>query len=297
MVLAFFKLIRFKNLLMIGFINCLIRFVLYPKFKYTPTLSDLEFIWFVFSIICIAAAGNIINDYFDKATDAINKTELPILKFSTKSILWLFGVLNVVGIAIGIYFTLKINAAILGFTYIMSAIFLFLYSYKLKQLAFIGNLTVSFLIGYSIALIGIIDVIPSFKDNGVMNGMYLFYIILGLTCFSIVLNFIRELVKDIEDINGDYALDMLTLPIVIGRKRTVHIALALTVLTIITILWVVLRFDVNSYLFLYAIILLILPLIYFCIKVLKATTKSDYHKMSSLLKLIMLLGILSITLL
>lgn len=297
MIWAFLKLIRFKNLLMIGFINCLIRFVLYPKFQYTPTLSNIEFALFTLSVICIAAAGNMINDYFDKATDAINKTNQPILKFTNKSVFKIYGLLNLIGVAIGVYLTFQIDALILSITYIMAVMFLYLYSFKLKQIALIGNLTVSFLIGYSIALIGIIDVLPVLQQNSMVAGLYVFYIILGLTSFSIVLNFIRELVKDIEDINGDYASDMLTLPIVIGRKRTVHIAFTLAVLTIITIFGVVLRFDVNSYLFIYAIILLILPLIYFCIKVLKATSKSDYHKMSSLLKLIMLLGILSITLL
>ena len=129
----------------------------------------------------------------------------------------------------------------------------------------------------------------------VFDNIMGFYSLIDYAFFAFMLNFLRELVKDIEDVDGDILLNMKTLPILIGRKRTRNVIFALSFIPLILITYY--SFDNFSRLPIvlsYMLIVVMLPFLYFMSKLLYAKKKQHYINLSRLLKLIMLLGMLSI---
>jgi 4-hydroxybenzoate polyprenyltransferase len=125
----------------------------------------------------------------------------------------------------------------------------------------------------------------------------LFSILTDYALFAFMINFIREIVKDIEDVDGDYNQGMNTLPIAIGISRTAKIVFVISVIPFVLLLLYIKNYLVENGLFiatLYSFILVLAPLLYFIIKIFTAKTKKDFHHLSTVLKLILLFGILSI---
>ena len=122
----------------------------------------------------------------------------------------------------------------------------------------------------------------------------MFEVIVDYAVFAFLITFIREIVKDIQDIDGDYNAQMKTLPIVIGKSRAAKVAFGLTVFAIL-----ILAYYLNAYLYMqtiaiiYFLIAVIAPLIYIAIKLFSAENKKDFKLISRLLKVVMLLGMLS----
>lgn len=288
-LIAFFQLIRWKNLLFIFTTQFLIKFHLTQKFEIDSVFSSFDFFLVSISTLLITAAGYIINDIFDINTDAINKSDLTIIpkSISIKSARYLFYTFNILGLVSGVWVSIKTNQIAFSFFFLSIIVLLYYYSKKLKSIPIIGNIIVSLLIGLCILII-------AFFEQYQMNS-YEFKIIFMYSFFAFLINLIREIIKDIEDINGDFSENMKTLPILIGRKRTRSIALALSLFLAIFVLSILI-FNKQSIIFIryYGVIVIILPLLHFSSKLNSAKSKKDYQKLSSLLKGIMVLGILSI---
>lgn len=290
----FLKLIRWQNLLMLALIQLLFKFVLFKNYQIFSSLTNYDFILLVISIVLIAAGGNIINDIFDIETDKINKPKRVLIGtiFSKKNSILLYILLTLAGITIGAHLSFKTENPLLTISFIGIVILLFLYSYYFKKTAIIGNLLVSLLIGFSIVLLGIFDVFPNI--NNINNSLTL-NIILVYALFAFGLNLIREIIKDIEDVDGDYSTGMKTLPIVIGRKRTQNCAFFLSILfTFILIFAIAFYRYLSDYLLVYGFLFVVVPLLYFCQQLYHSESKKELKKLSKLLKIIMISGMLSI---
>lgn len=285
----FFQLIRWKNLLLGVSTLTLIKFILFPKFIENSSFSNLEFYLFALSILSISAGGYIFNDSIDIDSDLINKPNKSIIgtNISKTAATKLYIGFSIVGLILGIYISISINQWILGLYFLFLTLALYCYSKQLKSVALIGNFTVALLISSSILIL------PFFEKLNLNS--FLFKIILAYVFFAFLVNFIREIVKDIEDVNGDFASGYKTLPIVIGRKRANSMALILSVLLSV-LLVVILTFNriLSTHLFLYGIVCILIPILYFIFKLNKAKSKREYQHLSLVLKCIMLLGILSI---
>ena len=125
----------------------------------------------------------------------------------------------------------------------------------------------------------------------------LFSILLDYAIFTFMINFIRELVKDLEDVDGDYNQGMSTLPIVLGIGRTAKLVFALSFIPILSLVYYIKFYIFDSGLYLstiYGIICILTPLIYCTIKMWSAKKKSDFHHLSLVLKWVLFFGILSI---
>ena len=288
---AFLNLIRWKNLLLIAYIQIVIKFLFFPHFTIASNLTNFQFFILLTAIISITAAGYIINDILDIETDRINKPiKVIISMFFTEEIAkkW-YLYLNTLGIFLGVFISLKIQKPTLSFIFIGAALLLYYYSKKLKSLPLIGNITVSFLVTINVLILLIFDLNSSIKDH---DYNLVFSTILIVSFFAFCINIIRELVKDIEDVNGDYYLNMNTLPILIGRNRTKYIVTILCAfLVILLILFVTIFASEYKVISLYTIVFIVLPLLYITLKISKIKSQKKLHKISSLLKLIMFFGI------
>ena len=260
-------------------------------------LSSFNFIKLFLLIqttVLLAAAGNIINDYFDVETDKINKPNKVLIGkvISGKNSLLLYLILNFFGLVSGLTLAFINNKIIYGLLFIVISALLYLYSKDLKKTALLGNLIVSIFIGLSIYIILIFHPFDNvFFSN--IKGIRAYIIIYSL--FAFMINFIREMVKDIEDINGDYSQNMKTLPIIIGRKRTQNIIFYLSSIPLLSSI-VFISFLENILIGIYFTLFIIIPLGYFMYQIKEAKHTKTFHKLSTLLKIIMLLGILSIIL-
>lgn len=271
-----FNLIRFPNLIIIVLSQLFFKFVVIDDFEIQPTLTDLLFIKTTIGTFLIAAAGYVINDYYDVKIDVINRPQSVIIErvFSRKQAIIFHSLLNASALLIGFNINFKIF-----FVFLFCAILLWWYSNFLKKQAFWGNLSIAILAALTVLLLAFI-----YQIN---NQVLYFYS--GLI-FTITLA--REIVKDMEDSSGDKTHGCKTLPIVYGIRQTKFIvSLILSVflfLIIITPFYIVYSVQTLFLIIIFPLTLKIFILLH------KSDTIQAFHKLSSLCKWIMIIGVLSI---
>jgi len=293
-LVTFFRLVRWKNLLLITYVFFLIKFLLFPSLNTVTNLNILQFLLLWISILFITASGYIFNDIKDIETDKINKPASPIVakKITIKIAKQWYFYLNSFGIIIGILFSFIIKKPIVSLIFIGTSLLLNWYSVCLKSKPFVGNFLISFLAAFSFVLLAILDINYHPKT---LNQTVTILIIYGLGALAFFINLIREIVKDIEDVKGDNILNMKTLPIILGIKRSRKIAVVISSIPLLFLLFIVANLDTYYiWLNLYLIITCILPLLYISIKLWKIKSYKKMKEISTILKIIMFLGINSI---
>ena len=298
-MISFLNLIRWQNILLIILVQILIKFALFNAFEVTTALSYINFGLLVLSSCFIAAAGNIINDIYDVDIDKINKPEKVIVGnlISEKRVFTLFIIFNVIGVGLGFFISSQIGKPEFAALFVIISALLYIYSSYLKQFILIGNLLISVLVSMSILIIGIFDLIPvlSMKDR-LIQGLF-FDIIKDYALLAFILTLIREIVKDIIDIDGDFNQGMKTLPIVIGRYRSGKIVFVLTLVPLFLVTYYIINYLYKMPIaVVYFIVLILAPLLFVCIKSFDAESKKDYLFISNLLKITMFFGALSLLL-
>lgn len=290
----FFQLIRYKNLLLLAFMQLLFSFVIISN-KSVSSFDSSKLILLILATVLLAAAGNVINDFFDVNVDKINKPNKVLVGnvISKKNTLLLYYCLIFFGFVSGFILAYICNKLIYSFIFIGISIVLYWYSKSFKKIALLGNFIVSFFIALSIVMIVIF---PSFDFKIFKTFPFLLYSLFAYASFAFSLNFIREIVKDIEDIDGDFSQNMKTLPILIGRKRVKFFVFYLSFIPFMFAVF--LTSYINQLLFsVYSIIFIVIPLGYFIYQIKETQSKKKLHQLSTLLKLIMFFGILSIIIL
>ena len=262
-------------------------------------LSRFQFALLVLATVFIAAGGYLINNIFDVATDLENKPQNVVIGkgISENAAYNYYVALNVIGVGLGFYLSNYIGKPGYSAVFIVIAGLLYLYASSLKQSLLIGNIIVAATLSVSVLIIGVYDLMPVLTiDNQVHLGI-IFKVLLDYAIFAFIINFIREVVKDLEDVNGDYNNGMNTLPIALGVGRTTQIMFFLSWLPIILLLWYINEYYVANNLFIsvgYMLFLVIGPLLYFTIKLWSAKGQKDFKHLSTVLKVVLFLGILSI---
>ena len=296
-ITSFLQLIRWKNLVMIVCIQLLFKYIYFPVFSVATTLSNLDFSILLLATITIAAAGYIINDVYDVEADKINKPNKVIIgkKISKKQGYNYYYILNSIGLIAGFYVAYRIGKLSFIAIFVITALLLKVYNSDFKKMPLIGNIIVSLLVSLSILIVGVFDVIPAITNDNVVEQYHAFRVLIDYSVFAFMFMLLREIVKDIEDVNGDKKLKMKTLPIILGRRRAKNIVFGLSFVPLILVtLYSFNNFSDVPFILAYMLIVVMLPLLHFMTKIIYAKTKKDYTYASNLLKLIMLLGMLSI---
>lgn len=226
------------------------------------------------------AAGNVINDYFDYKIDLINKPDRPIpsgrisLKNGKNYGYFLFFMGTVCGFFISYLTNNWIPFAIVLFADVV----LYLYAYKLKSTPLLGNLTVGFMTGFGFVFGGFSINNPTI----IMTSIFLGF-------FALVMTTAREIIKDIEDIEGDKADGARTLPILIGAKKPAILAAILIVVdsALCPLLY---YYHVFGILYLPVIAIAVVLFIYSAIIILKSQEREVAAKASKNLKIGMLIA-------
>ena len=306
-ITSFLKLIRAVNLFIIALsVSLFYYLIIVPahKFKLFTTLvpfTDFEFVLFVLSVVFIAAAGNIINDYLDFDLDKEFKPERPLPQgaFSLDTAMYLHAAFVLAGIALGFYLGYKANNYKIGYIYIICALMLYVYSAYLKKMPLAGNILVSALTGFVFVLLMLFEV--NFLNTIYFEGSrYVLDMLLWQVKFyggfAFFMNLSREIVKDIEDREGDAQHSVNTLAVQFGEP-VAKIAVAI----VLVLLLADLTFFMSGFItagavkeFIYLTTVVAIPVLVSIVLLFMAKERKQYSRISLLLKIIMLLGILSI---
>ncbi|MBK7866364.1 MAG: geranylgeranylglycerol-phosphate geranylgeranyltransferase [Ignavibacteriales bacterium] len=231
------------------------------------------------SAALIGSGGNIINDILDQKTDKINRPDRPLPSgdLTSKSATRLYIFCKISGV-----FLASIAGIVPALIAAFSSFILFFYSYSLKSVPLAGNLTVAF-------LTGLVFIFGASAVNNYENALFPFI-------FSFLINLIREIVKDIEDVPGDSKTGITTFPVVFGVPLSKKL-LTVLIVSLIIATFLPFIFEIFKIEYLIIITLSVNPALVLSLKSLtKAKNQKDYSSISSNLKFIMFLGIFAILL-
>lgn len=299
-MISILNLIRWKNLLLIALVQILIKYALLEPFEVVRfTLNDFGFGLLVLATLCIAAAGNVINDIYDVETDLVNHPDKVLIgnSVSEKKAFSLYIIFTVVGVGIGFYLSNLVGRNGFSVLFVIISALLYIYATYLKQTTLIGNIVISLLVSMSLLIVGLFELLPVITEQNRETQLTFFKIIFDYAIFAFMINLLREMIKDIEDVNGDYKVEMKTLPIVIGRERALKVVFALSLIPLLAVTYYIITYLYQHYIAVgYFLAFIIAPLLYFSIKSFSAETKKEISFLSRLLKIIMFFGVMSLLL-
>jgi 4-hydroxybenzoate polyprenyltransferase len=282
---------------MLAFMQLIFCYGFFKIEKIEVALANWQYLLLILSTVCIAAGGYIINNIQDQDSDLINKPkDVVVGKSISEGLAYnLYVGFTLTGVCIGFYLSNVVLKPGFLLVFILPSALLYIYATSLKQMMIIGNITVAAMISWSIIIIGIFMIFPATADDNRAQMRVIFSVLIDYAIIAFMINFIREIVKDLEDIDGDYNQGMRTLPIVLGESNTRKLIFALSFIPVICILLYVYNYLFQlQYATVYILGFIIGPLLYFSIKILSAKSKKEYNHLSNVLKLIVFFGIVSI---
>lgn len=304
----YLQLIRWQNLLLVAFTMFFtIRFVVQPILGipvFDHGLQVTGFVLLLTAVVLITAGGNIINDIFDVNSDSINKPGKNIVDndITEKTAYILYGVFTIGGVLAGVVVSLLIGKLNLGFVFAIVAGLLYFYSQKYSCIPVLGNVVVSVLVSLSFGIVWFFYFYSLSLDPDVfvsvqpMFSVVTIYTIIYMI-FAFLINLMREIVKDIEDYNGDDRFGCRTLPVVYGVSFSKVFAIVISVICVIScILLQTYWFSGGNYFMGSYFTIIDLLLIMVIVKLFRATESTEYRKISLLIKILMITGILSMIL-
>ncbi len=310
LLFAFFRLIRWPNLLFIALTQLLFFYcIIVPSLPGSYYLQDHKltpslFFLLVTASVLIAAAGYIIYDYFDINIDQVNKPEKMVVQKIIKRrwAMFFHWVLTLAGLALSSYVSLKTSMVVIIANF-SCTLLLWVYSTTFKKKLLTGNIIIAGLTAWTVLVLYfatntrfILSPVLSAEIATGMNRIYKFAALYA--GFAFIISLIREVVKDIEDMEGDARYNSKTIPIVWGVPAAkvfvgVWLVVLIGALVIVQLYVLQLGWRVSA---LYLLIMVILPLAWILKFFYQAQTTSQYHHISNLVKLVMLTGICSILL-
>jgi len=299
--------VRFENLMMIAltqvFVKDLVLSRIMARYGIALEMNSSLFNLVVLSTVLIAAAGYIINDYFDVKTDLINHPDTVVVDRVIKRrwAIILHLTFTALGIVLGMYAALKTGYLRLAIFHFAAAALLWFYSTHLKKTLLIGNVVVSLLTA-SVAFIPLVyemGLMQKLHPGFIMQSRHAllssFKVVFIFSLFAFITSLAREIIKDMEDYQGDKATGGLTMPIMWGIRSSKLVAfflLIITALLLVFALYNTIRAErIITAQSIYILAALILPLAALALYVLRATLKEHFKRASLLLKFIMLMGL------
>lgn len=302
------QLFRYKNLLFIVLIQWLIFYAIITpilnKYGLMPLLPAAYFWLIVAATVLIAAGSYVINDYFDLKIDQINRPDSVVIGniISKRTAMNIYRILTAVGIAVGLLVAFILKNSSLGLIFVIVPGMMWFYSSSYKRQFLLGNIIVALCSALSVLVVLV-------AESGLQTGYYgdliqqtpvlgeLFRWVCGYAAFAFVLTLIREIIKDIEDMEGDRQMECRTLPIVWGKNNALTISsvlLGLSTLSVFIIEHLFIKMPQGS-----TILNIFSPsticIIYFALFITFAWSKKNknsYGILSLILKLLMLSGTL-----
>jgi len=277
-VLAGFRLVRIPNLIILLLTSLMVYLYLVQPNPEWHALLHIKIWLLTIAVVFTAAAGYVINDYYDIKIDYVNKPKRVVVGriIARRTAIILHTVLNFIAVVLAILVSWKVCLSVF-----LSSVLLWYYANSLKRKPLTGNLAVAFLAGFSVYIIGLLR-----EDESVA--------IILFSVFAFTISLIREIIKDMEDMKGDLAHDCKTLPIIIGEQKTkVLLFVLIALFTLMVAVWF---YPKNEHLVMYCGVILFPLIIMMIVGLVIAKNTHQYRRISRLCKWIMLAGVLSMPL-
>lgn len=307
-IIGYLKLIRWSNIFMIALTMFITRYFLifpyYNAINFTETPSLLNFILFVICYLGLASGANIINDVIDVDSDKINKPSKVIIGkiFTVEQGKKIYSITTIVSLIFGAIASYLISSLYLFVILLIISGLSWFYSTRYKGQVLVGNIVVSFLLAMTLICVWLFEffyltnnhvllakALPILSNTIIMVGAY--------SAFAFMVNLIREIVKDMEDVEGDSNFNCKTMAVVYGIKTGKIVAATFTILLFFMIcFWQ--YFLVKAGLTYAPVFLFIADILAIVIVTLlfQAETKKQFSTISLFIKILMLIGISSIVL-
>ena len=311
---SFLKLIRWQNLVIVALTMVLMRYALLDTllgemqvFIIQGKIGEaamqvqfplINFILLVAVTVLITAGGYIINDYFDINTDIINRGEAVVgSQISQRQAMTLHNLFNLIGVGLGFYISWRSGYTLLGVLFLVVSGLLYFYSASYKRQLLIGNVIVALLAAMVPMLVAIYEWSAVYRFYAINAAetpdlSFIFYWIGGFALFAFLTTLTREIIKDIEDYEGDAAYGHDTVPIVLGILTSKIIVIALITITLAALYAVWYLFVFDYYTLVYISAFIAIPLAFVIITIFRSTNRRQFRAASRLMKAIMLAGIL-----
>lgn len=301
--MAYLKLIRYKNLLIVLLTQVLMQYlILTPALEATgkvPVLNGFHFALLCLVTVIITASGFIINDFFDQEIDRVNKPDELIIgpRIPPELAKKMYHVLNIIGGILALWLSVEIGKPFWFLIYPVAVFGLWLYSKFLKKLFLWGNFVVAAFCG-GVSLVLLLPELDQYfqtkslsPESPVRLG---FLIIAFYSLFAFLTTFLREVVMDLEDMEGDQANHRRTLPLIsgVGNTKIVAVVTGFLIIALSAVIWFassVIGGNIPAIIIFSIFNLLLLLSIY---KIFKAEIKQHYGTISTQIKVLMLLGLL-----
>ncbi len=310
-MLKYLKLIRIHNLLMVPLTMYLLRYgIIEPILTYGYSFAlgqdmELQLPFGLFNLLIginmlLGAAGYVINDYFDRKIDSINRPGEVIVGQSIhrRFAIILHFTLNALAVLMAGYLSWYFRKPFIFVMYLMISGIFWLYSTTYKKQFLVGNLIVALgtaMIPLQLAYFDISALIQTYGPAMVAKGLsfkILFAWLATFALFAFLTNLVREMIKDLEDFEGDASYGCNSLPVVLGIKATKSVIIVLNTITAILLTYVYFNYITDPLSKWYLLLFIVIPLLLVAFLITRAKTQKQYHWLSQAIKLIMLMGIL-----
>lgn len=308
---TFLKLIRWQNILTVALTMFAMRYaVILPVnnyYKIEPGLEKWGFMFLVAGVMFLMAAGNVINDYFDRKTDMINRPQKVIVGFKIRrrQVMLMHIFFNFFGVVCGFIAAWFAQNIWIGFFFLFISVLLWTYSSELKKILFVGNFSLAILTAIIPMAVAITEYVAyenslvQWDNNSVHAIKIWFQTIIGFSVFSFLINYLRELIKDCVEYKGDLETGIKSFPTVIGKRKTDYIIAAISFASVLLVMFIwhaylskLMFFKNDSFSMLYIYSMIIFPGVLIFLIAFIGKKPSKYKTMSRLSKFILVTGLL-----
>ncbi|HEX2921926.1 MAG TPA: geranylgeranylglycerol-phosphate geranylgeranyltransferase [Bacteroidales bacterium] len=313
-MIEFLRLIRWRNLLMVAITMILMRYAVLDSLiqkivvvmANNPTeqvsmelkFPTLDFVLLVLATICITAGGYVINDYFDIRTDLINRGKVIVgTKIPRRTAMLWHVILNSAGVVIGFFISWRAGYTMLGALFLVVSGLLYFYSASYKRQFLIGNIIVAVLTAAVPMLVAVYEW-PALYRFYAANSLvvpdldFVLYWVGGFSLFAFITTLTREIIKDIEDFEGDLAYGRNTVPIVLGIRVSKIVSIVLIAFTIVLLYFTWHIYVSDIYTLTYLSSFVVIPLLFVTYKLVRGNSREQLHSASNSMKIAMLFGVL-----
>ncbi|MCU0371342.1 MAG: UbiA family prenyltransferase [Bacteroidales bacterium] len=303
---SYLRIIRPVNLLIMAAMLLLVRYAIFmPVFRQNGLeglMPGWQFLLLVIATVCIGAGGYVINDVLDIEMDRINKPGKQVIgrQISEAKGNKLHVNLTAAGIIFGIVFSYLSGNIFLGILFVIIPTALFYYSYKYKYLPVIGNLVVALLAALVVIIYWLFEFYhlkgePGSFIDASLSFSQLNRFVLAFAFFAFLTTLAREIIKDAQDMEGDTRFGCRTIPVVLGTHATRYLLIALEIMILGSLVWFQTYLATTGYVWMaWSLGPAQALLLYAVVSSYRAGDKASFSRLSLVLKLVMVSGMLSL---
>ncbi|MFN8237544.1 MAG: geranylgeranylglycerol-phosphate geranylgeranyltransferase [Chitinophagales bacterium] len=298
----YLKLIRPLNLCMIAltmylFRICIVAATPYKFFYIEPVLSNAAFFLLVMATLFIAAGGYVVNDIFDSDIDVVNRSHKVIVgaSMSEDAAYKFYKILCGLGIACTLVLAVLTKNYRLSSIPVVIMVMLNFYAHTFKKQLIVGNFIIALCTSFTIFIIALFESADktdlTSNDVYIRSGIAIAAVVYGL--FAFLTTFLREIIKDVEDETGDEQYGCKTIPIVFGHtgaKISAYVISLLLLLLLGSFVWFFPGLEKKNIAY-FVVFVLILPILVINFLIFRAKYVRNYHLISNLIKVFMVIGI------